>query len=134
MAFYTYVIFDGYRYKTLAKQWRPATIRVATPRMTLFGNLEATFGSGSLRRWDGLVIAPHGEAAPGAADGALDGNIFTLRASLEKRALLNFKDHTGNSYQVVAVGPFVETMSINIWNSPSNKYYIQVQFTAREDE
>jgi hypothetical protein len=131
MAFYPYVILDGYRYKTLAKQWRPAALRAATARLTLQGNLEATFGVGALKRWEGLISTPHGETAPGAADGTLYGNIVTLRASLQKLQTLPFTDHTGAAYTVVAIGPFGEQTIQNVWDAASNKYFIQVQLTAK---
>jgi hypothetical protein len=131
MAFYPYVILDGYRYKTLAKQWHPATLRAATARLTLQGNLEATFGVGALKRWEGMISTPHGEEATGAADGTLYGNIVTLRTSLQKLQTLPFTDHTGTTYTVVAVGPFGEQTIQNVWDAASNKYYIQVQLTAK---
>jgi hypothetical protein len=131
MAFFAYIILDGYRYKTLARQWRPMTMRPASPRLTLQGNLEATFGVATLKRWEGEISTPHGTAAPGAADGTLYGNIYTLRASLAKGQMLAFTDHNGTAYSVVAVGPFGEQTVQNVWDAASNKYYVQVQFTAK---
>ncbi len=131
MSFYSYIILDGYRYKALAKQWRPMVLRPSTARMTLQGDLEATFGVGSLIRWEGIISTSHGEASPGTANGSLDGNIYTLRASLKKLTMLPMTDHTGTAYSVVAMGPFSEQTAQNVWNAASNKYYVQVQFTAK---
>ena len=133
MAFYPYIILDGYRYKVLAKQWKPSTLRPASARLTLQGDLEATFGVGTLKRWEGLVAAPHGEEAPLPADGTQSGNILTLRASLEKRATLAFADHYGAAYTVVAQGPFEEEALQNVWNAASNKYYLRVSLTAKAE-
>jgi len=132
MAFYTYIILDGYRYKTLAKQWRPVINRPATPRLTLLGNMEATFGTEALMRWDGMISVKHGDAAPGAADGTLEGNIFTLRATIRKRQALAFTDHNGTLYgEAVLTGPFDEQSLVNVWNSSSNKYFVRVMITAK---
>ncbi len=131
MAFYSYIILDGYRYKTLAKQWRPYTVRAATARLTLLGSLEATFGTGTLKKWEGIISTPHGESSPGDPDGTLDGNIVTLRLALEKRQVLSFTDHNGIVYDVIAVGPFGEQTIQNVWNAASNKYMVQVQLTGK---
>jgi hypothetical protein len=131
MAFYPYIILDGYRYRALARQWRPVPTRSATARLTLQGNLEGTFGAGGMKRWEGLISTTHGESSPGAADGTLDGNISTLRTSLMKRQALPFTDHTGAAYSVVAIGPFPEQAVQNVWNAPSNKYQVQVQLVAK---
>lgn len=129
--FQPYIILDGYRYKTLAKQWRPVTIRPATPRLTLNGVLEATFGVRSLRRWEGMVSVRHGTAAPGAANGTLEGNIFTLRQTIEKRSFVAFTDHNGTAYpSAVLVGPFDERSLVNVWDSAANKYFVNCIITA----
>jgi hypothetical protein len=132
MAFYAYIILDGYRYKTLAKQWRPMTVRPATPRITLLGDLEGTFGVAALMRWEGLISVPHGDSAPGAADGTLFGNIYTLRATLAKRQALTMTDHNGTVYsEAVLTGPFEEQALVNVWDSAANKYYVRVAITAK---
>lgn len=132
MAFYSYVILDGYRYKTLAKQWKPATVRPASARLTLLGDFEATFGAGSLMKWEGLIAVPHGETAPLPADGSQYGNIVSLRDTLKKRMALSFVDHNGDPYpESVLIGPFDEQTLINVWNSASNKYYVRLQITAK---
>jgi len=132
MPFNSYVTLDGYRYKTLAKQWRPVLNRPAMPRLTLLGDMEATFGVGALQRWEGLFAVPHGESAPGAADGTLYGNIYTLRQTIQKRQALAFTDHNGIVYsETVLTGPFDEQTLLNVWNSSSNKYYVRVVLTAK---
>lgn len=130
MAFYPYIVLDGCRYKTLAKQWRPSIARPATPRLTLQGSLEGTFGVGALIRWQGQIIAPHGDALPVPPD--VEGNIVSLRASLAKTQALPFTDHNGTEYIVIAQGPFEEMSLVNVWNAASNKYYVSVQLTAKE--
>lgn len=132
MAFNSYIILDGYRYKALAKQWKPAIQRPATPRLTLLGDMEATFGTAALMKWEGLIRVSHGESSPGAADGTRDGNIFTLRATLKKRQALAFTDHYGTAYsEAVLVGPFDEDSLVNVWNSTANKYLVRVMITAK---
>lgn len=132
MAFYSYIILDGYRYKTLSKQWRPAITRPASPRLTLLGNLETTFGVGALKRWAGLISVPHGETAPEPADGSQFGNIVSLRDTLIKRSALTFVDHNGITYsEAVLTGPFEEESLVSVWNSATNKYFVQVQITAK---
>lgn len=131
MAFRDYIVLNGYRYKTPARSWKPTTERPATARLTLMGNLEATFGAGALKKWEGTIAAVHGEEAPGPADGTLYGNIFTLRQALQQRSLLMFNDHYGDGYQVVSMGPFDETMLHNVWNALTNKYYVRVTLVAK---
>lgn len=132
MPFNAYIILDGYRYKTLAKQWRPMLNRPASPRLTLLGDMEATFGVGALQRWEGQISVPHGESAPLPANGSLYGNIYTLRETIKKRQALAFTDHYGVVYaEAVMTGPFDETALLNVWNSTSNKYYVRVALTAK---
>src|SRR5512138_4028894 len=127
MAFNSYIVLDGYRYKTLAKQWRPQTARPATPRLTLLGDLEATFGTGALAKWEGVISVPHGETPINPADGSLYGSIYTLRNTLRKSQVVSFTDHNGNLYnEAVLTGPFDEQTLINVWNSSSNKYYVRL--------
>ena len=135
MAFTSYLILDGYRYKALAKQWRPQIMRPATPRVTLQGDLEATFGAVALKRWEGMLSVRHGEAAPGLADGTREGNIWTLRRTLQKTTTVAFIDHNGTYYgEAVLTGPFSEQALINVWDSTANKYYVSVQITARGED
>ncbi len=132
MAFYTYIILDGYRYKTLARAWKPQTNRAATARLTLQGNVEATYGPGVMLKWDGMISTPHGESAPTPADGTQYGNIFTLRATVKKTANVSFTDHYGNVYASSSlIGPFDETMLTNVWNSSANNYYVRVAIVAK---
>lgn len=132
MAFNSYIILDGYRYKTLAKQWRPTTARPASPRLTLLGEMEATFGVGALKRWEGLISVPHGETAPLPADGSQYGNIASLRDTLNKRSALAYVDHNGIPYnEAVLTGPFDEQSLVNVWDSTANKYFVRVQITAK---
>ncbi len=131
MAFYSYIILDGYRYKTLARAWKPQTNRAATARLTLQGSIEATFGAGVMLKWDGSISTPHGEASPGAADGTLYGNIYTLRQTLRRAQTVSFTDHYGNVYaSATLLGPFDEQMLVNVWNSSANNYYVRVQIVA----
>lgn len=130
MAFYDYIILDGYRYKTLAKVWKPSVLRPATARMTLGGTLEATFAPATMKRWEGAITVPHGESAPGVANGTLPGNVFTLRASLAKSATVLFTDHNGNAYTCVCQGPYEEQSIVNVWNSASNRYLMHLVITA----
>lgn len=120
MAFNSYIILDGLRYKTLAKQWKPAITRPASARLTLQGNMEVTFGVGVLNRWEGSIIA-----RPTTADPAY-GTIDSLRASLRKTAPLAFTDHYGKEHSVVALGPFQETSLINVWEAAGNKIFVNV--------
>ena len=55
--FYDCILIDGYRYKTVAKQWKPASIRPSSARVNLLGDLEATYGSFTILRWEGMVVA-----------------------------------------------------------------------------
>lgn len=132
MAFYDYIILDGYRYKALAKNWKPMTIRPATVRLTLLGDMEGTFGSNALMKYEGFLSVVHGESAPGAADGTLYGNIYTLRETLTKKTSLTMTDHNGTAFsEVVLIGPFDEQMLTNIWNSADNKYFVRVEIMAK---
>ncbi len=132
MAFFTYIILDGYRYKTLAKGWTPQTLRPATPRLTLLGDMEATFGAGALAKWEGLITVPHGEVPINPSDGTQYGTIYTLRNTLKKSQQVAFTDHNGKVYsEAVLTGPFNEQSAINIWNSASNRYLVTLQITAK---
>ena len=58
MAFYDYIVLDGLKYRTLAKQWKPQVNKPATARVTLQGEIEATFGVTNILKWQGIIIAP----------------------------------------------------------------------------
>jgi hypothetical protein len=133
MPFYPYIILDGFRYKTLAKQWRPTTIRPVQARITLAGRLTATFGAAALKRWDGIISAPSGEAVPPPAipGETVYGTIENLRATLRKHEQVKFTDHYGTVYWFSTIlGPFEEESLQNIWNAPTNKFLVRVSIMA----
>jgi hypothetical protein len=123
----SYITLDGYRYRTVAKQWKPKLIRPATVRVTLGGALDATFGPVSTYRWEGLIVSNYGSSAPVGPE----GNSYTLRASLEKRNTLSFTDHLGATYTVGAQGPFDQSSLKNVWDAPDNKIYYYIVLTGR---
>jgi hypothetical protein len=45
--------------------------------------------------------------------------------------MVSFTDHNGNTYTVVAQGPFDEQSLVNIWNSAANKYFVRIALTAK---
>jgi hypothetical protein len=128
MPFQTYILLDGLKYKTLAKQWRPTTLKPAQARLDLMGRLSATFAAAALKRWDGIIAAP-----TTASDGY--GSIDDLRVSIAKRAMVSFTDHYGTEYpHSVVLGPFEEEHLQNVWNAPSNKVYVRVSITSEDIE
>jgi hypothetical protein len=128
MPFNSFIVLDYLRYKTLAKAWKPSTMRPAVPRMNLQGSIESTFGVGYFQRWQGIMIADYGEEYV-TKDTMHYGNIATLRESLLKTEPLYFLDHHTNLFTVIAQGPFEENCLVNVWNSSSNKYYVTVSLT-----
>ena len=126
MAFYDYIVLDGLKYRTLAKQWKPQVNKPATARVTLQGEIEATFGVTNILKWQGIIVAP--VTAPAVDFGTVD----TLRTSLKKREIVSFSDHYGTEYQVVVTGPFDEQYIQNVWNAVTNKVMITVEIMTTQ--
>lgn len=135
MAFRNYIILrDGnndYRYKTLAKAWRPQIYRPMTVKMDLSGMLSATAAPAYYLRWEGTVVAP---VTPGTDDPSYIawGTVETLRHTLKNYWGTYFQDHYGTTYNpVYLMGPFYEESLLNVWDAPENKIFLTIQITAR---
>ena len=50
-----YITLDGQKYKTNGKAWTPATTKAGSVRLNLDGTLDATYGAGTLLRWEGEI-------------------------------------------------------------------------------
>jgi hypothetical protein len=135
MPFQNYIVLrynnTDYRYKTLAKAWRPQIQRPLSVKMDLSGNLNATAAAAYYLRWEGTVIAP---VTPGPVEVPLPdwGSVTTLRGTLKAQWGTLFKDHYGTTYNpVYLMGPFYEQSLLNVWDAPNNKIYFTIQIIAR---
>ena len=50
-----YITLDGYKYKTNGKAWTPSGVKAGSVRLNLDSTLDATYGSGTLLRWEGEI-------------------------------------------------------------------------------
>ena len=82
-----YIVLDGNKYKTNAKNWTPAPQKAGSVRLNLDGTLDATYGSGTLLRWEGEIMVPVTAAAGW-------GTIAQLRTSLQKTSGLILRTTT----------------------------------------
>lgn len=129
--FYNCILIDGYRYKTVAKQWKPQTSRPSTARVNLLGNLEATYGGFTILRWEGMVIAPVVAPAKGASEVYPWGDIENLRASVQKAANIVFIDHYGKKYDPTTILADAREDSLqNVWNGDANKVYLTLSLMS----
>jgi len=114
-----YITLDGYKYRTMAKDWTPIVNVPTSFRMTLSGKSDAAFAAGDIKQWAGTI-----EARVTPEDGF--GSIDDLIASVLKRSPLSFTDHFGASYQVIVYGPMKQTSISPKWDGASNVYRIPV--------
>jgi len=119
----SYITLDGYRYATAQKTWQPETPKAMTPRLTLAGNLDVTFGPGITKVWTGEIQA---RVTPKTNY----GTPAQLRASLEKIQGLSFTDHYGTSYTVYIQG-FKERSYTPSWDGASNAMYFNVRMVGK---
>lgn len=118
-----YITLDSYKYATVQKTWQPETPKAMTPRVTLAGTLDVTFGPGVTKVWTGEIKA-HVTAASGY------GTPTNLRASLVKLSGLSFTDHLGNSYTVYIQG-FKERSYTPAWDGGSNHILFNVRMVGQ---
>ncbi len=73
-----YITLDGQKYKTNGKTWTPVPTKAGSVRLNLDGTLDATYGSGTLLRWEGEIkVRVTTETGFGTID--------QLRTSLQKK-------------------------------------------------
>jgi hypothetical protein len=118
-----YVVLNGKRYVTLAKQWTPTFAKPMLVRQTLLGETDATYGPGVQRGWAGEIKAP--VEAPSAEW----GTITDLMAAIGTLAAVPFVDHYGEACSVHLTGPGAMRSLHNMWDAASNAFYVQVLLT-----
>jgi hypothetical protein len=116
-----YLRLDTKRYKTKAENWKPVYGKPHTERRTLTGELDITYGPGTIFAWEGEIIAP---VTP--QDSAW-GSIVNLRATLAKKQAVYLTDHLGVSYFVHCLGTHEERSLMNVWDSEFNVFYVSVR-------
>ena len=116
-----YITFDGLKYRTSHKAWRPAIQPMANSRVLANGELDVVHGPTTLYLFAGEICA---DVTPDVGY----GSIANLRTSLLKKQAFTFIDHYGTTYRVHALGPFPERSLSPKWDSASNIFYVTVQF------
>jgi hypothetical protein len=116
-----YITLDDKKYKCPAKQWQPVTTKPNSVRVTLLGEVDVTFGSATIREWQGQIEGP--VSVPDGTWGTVDD----LRATLAKRQELPLIDHFGISHTVVCIGPFKEEPFMSMWDSASNHFNVSAR-------
>jgi len=120
-----YITLDSKKYFTHGKSWHPEPITPQTVRVMLNGNLDVTYGAGSLQIWVG-EIEGH-VTSPGSGY----GTIADLRTSLLKKQTLSFTDHYGTTYTVAAQGPFAERSLSVKWDGTGNVIFVKTRLIAK---
>ena len=119
----SYITLDGKKYSTAQKTWQPETPKAMTPRLTLAGDLDVTFGPGVTKVWTGEIKA---RVTPATGYGTPN----ELRTSLDKITGLTFLDHLGNSYTVYVQG-YKERSYTPAWDGSSNAMYFNVRMVGK---
>lgn len=117
MAFYNYIILDGKRYATLQKAWEPGMMSPQTTRITLAGDLDATFGAANLFVWEGDIKA---DITPRAAEW---GSPTDIETTLAKKQKLSFTDHYGVAHTVTVSGYKKRSIQPDYENSDNSLMY-----------
>jgi hypothetical protein len=122
-----YILLDGKRYATQTKAWTPTVDKPNTIRKTLAGELDVTYGPGAFEEWIGTVEAP---VTPISSSW---GSIQDLRATLLKRASVEFEDHYGiQRWDVHCIGPFKERSLSPMWDALSNIWFMDVKIVKEK--
>jgi len=117
MTMTNYITLDGKKYVTVHPKWKPQLVRPKTVRVTLAGDLDATFGSAVTQTWMGIAKAPI--TPKDASWGTRDDMVATFA----KASLLTFVDHRGDSYNVAILSDGVEMSRSPDWDVASNTYH-----------
>ena len=107
------------KYRTVAK-WQPAIEVPASERVTLLGELDATYGEGVKMTWEGEIIAYN---SPVTGFGTPDDLVELLTSKNE----LFFEDHFGNKCYVRPFGKIEPRYFHNVWDAPSNKAFVNIR-------
>mgnify|MGYP000524827361 CR=1 FL=1 len=118
----SYIILDGFKYTTSAKNWGDAISRPALARVMSDGSIDVTFGAGAIQEFGGEIVAP-AKAEPGW------GSYIDLETSLKKMSPISFQDHYGNQMECVAIS-WNKRSLLRKWDSPSNKFYFDVRLVV----
>ncbi len=128
MTFKNYIELDGRRYMTSAQSWAPEASTPANIRLLINGNLDATYGQGSLKVWSGDIMVDN--SPPNDGGSPAWGTVDELRASLVKRTGLAFKDHYGTAYTVHVTG-YKEASLSPKWDGANNTMYFSVSLIGK---
>lgn len=116
-----YVTLDSFRYAAPFGQFTPKRMIPHRLRYTLSGTVDATFGPASPLVWEGKLKVP---VTPLDSDW---GDLDDFRATVAKKAVLDFEDHYGDVYTVYVLGPFDEVSKLPVWDAVDNVFYISVR-------
>lgn len=117
-----YITLDGKQYSTLHRDWTPAQDNPRVVRATSLGASDVTFASMVFYDWEGTIVAKY---TPETGYGSYSD----LMTSLAKKSTLSFTDHLGDTYTVIASGPFKPKCTIPNWDSPSASFHVYVKLT-----
>lgn len=113
-----YITLDGKKYMT-TRNWEPQEQKPMTARLLANGNLDVTYGEGTLGQYSGEIIARIDEARQDY------GTSSDLETSLRKKEGLVFIDHDGVQH-TAHIGSFKRrSLKVN-WGAAGNKFYYQV--------
>jgi hypothetical protein len=115
-----YITLDGQQYKTEAESWKPLLVKPSTVRVNLDGSTDVTYGPAMPVEWNGRIIAP-------VTGGGSWGDIDDLLTTMAKAEAVAFVDHFGAPYSVHVLGPFDRVSRVNMWDSASNEWLVQVR-------
>lgn len=119
----SYVTLNNKKYATLSSNWVPISTVPATVRVTLDGNLDVTYGPGTIKEWQGTFLIP---VTPETGYGSMDD----FQACIEARAELTFQDHyathTYGIHMISSQGAKQRSM-VPMWDAVSNEWRVDVR-------
>jgi len=124
MASNPYIVLDGKKYATVAKNWQPQTQKPQTARQTLNGDLDVTYGKKGIKAYSGEIVARVAESGERLAAGY--GTSSDIETALDKMAGVAFTDHEGNSVTAHVAAWRKRSLTPN-WRGSSNKLYYEVK-------
>lgn len=126
-----YVLIDEapanlYRYSIPAGKWQAIQNLPSQISFRVNGKVDMTYGEYTGKEWNGYI---EGAVSPAEHYGSIEN----LKETLYSKDDLIFIDHYGDQYVVCVVGgQFAEISMTNVWDSPSNRIFIQVRLVEKK--